>query len=214
MRQRISQEYLESYLSLSKAATKLMNLNRVKSADSSEYQEAIRERDAAREHLIEIVKKEDEEMVDQAIEKLQRELEELKTNKSFGQAIYANLRERCSSDIDFANRVSLEGKTLDKCLNYVINFARKQKDGNCVALPDDVVYDKAAEYYTTQDADIKQDDVSDNGGVRTQAPEQKVESAPEPAPSLSKQEKRKAKQKAQSSDDGQLSLFDLGSMGG
>ena len=54
---------------------------------------------------------------------------------------------RCEEDQGFAEDVMQEGKTWNKCFNYIVEQARKQSNGRSTAVEDRVVYEWAEDYY-------------------------------------------------------------------
>lgn len=85
-----------------------------------------------------------------AEEKLKKELTAAK-DKSFADPIIGYLLERCREDEGLAEDVVQEHKTWQKCFDYIYSQARKQANGNCAAVRDDVVYEWAEDYYHKDD---------------------------------------------------------------
>ncbi len=85
-----------------------------------------------------------------AVEKLKKELAEVK-DKSFADSIISYLLKRCEEDEGLAEDVVQEHKTWQKCFDYIYSQARKQAQGNCAAVRDDVVYEWAEDYYHKDD---------------------------------------------------------------
>lgn len=85
-----------------------------------------------------------------AEEKLKKELAAAK-DKSFADPIIGYLLERCREDEGLSEDVVQDHKTWQKCFDYIYSQARKQAQGNCAAVRDDVVYEWAEDYYHKDD---------------------------------------------------------------
>lgn len=85
-----------------------------------------------------------------AEEKLKKELAAAK-DKSFSDPVIGYLLKRCREDDGLAEDVVQEHKTWQKCFDYIYSQARKQAQGNCAAVRDDVVYEWAEDYYHKDD---------------------------------------------------------------
>ena len=72
---------------------------------------------------------------------------------SFKELIKNHLDTMAQQDAAFAERYKLESKSLDECLQYINQEARKQATNGCAAIEDAVVYGWAAHYY--QEDNIK-----------------------------------------------------------
>lgn len=81
-----------------------------------------------------------------AREKLEAEKKKA-TQKNFAEPIITYLMKRCEEDQGLAEDVMQEGKTWSKCLNYIVEQARKQSNGRSTAVEDRVVYEWAEDYY-------------------------------------------------------------------
>ena len=81
-----------------------------------------------------------------AKEKLEAEKKKA-TQKNFADPIIAYLLKRCEEDQGLAEDVMQEGKTWNKCFNYIVEQARKQSNGRSTAVEDRVVYEWAEDYY-------------------------------------------------------------------
>lgn len=103
--------------------------------------------------------------------------------KEFQETIKAYLDQRAQEDAQFAEHYSREGKSIEKCCNYIINQARK-KGGTAVAMPDDEVYGLAVHYY---DEEISADECLPLSGARATAA---------PAVELTEEEKAAAREQA------------------
>ena len=69
------------------------------------------------------------------------------TQKNFADSVIAYLLKRCEEDQGLAEDVMQEGKTWNKCFNYIVEQARKQSNGRSTAVEDRVVYEWAEVYY-------------------------------------------------------------------
>ena len=69
------------------------------------------------------------------------------TQKNFADSVIAYLSKRCEEDQGLAEDVMQEGKTWNKCFNYIVEQARKQSNGRSTAVEDQVVYEWAEDYY-------------------------------------------------------------------
>ncbi len=86
----------------------------------------------------------------QAEEKLKKEMAKA-MDKTFAEPIIGYLLERCREDEGMAEDVVQGHKTWKKCFDYIYSQARKQANGNCAAVRDDVVYEWAEDYYHKDD---------------------------------------------------------------
>ena len=73
----------------------------------------------------------------------------------FKDIIKAHLDKMAQQDFAFAERYKAEGKTLDKCINYITSQARKQAKGGGAYVEDAVVYGWAVHYYQEDDKDLE-----------------------------------------------------------
>ena len=65
----------------------------------------------------------------------------------FKEIIKNHLDKMAEQDLAFAERYKLESKSLDACINYINQEARKQASNGCAAIEDAVVYGWAVHYY-------------------------------------------------------------------
>lgn len=137
---------------------------------------------------------------------------------SFLKPIAEYLAHRAQEDQGFAQDILREGKTAAGMMRYLKDAARKYATGNCVAVPDSVVYEWAEDYIRSEEKEPK-------AKVKLQAETQKPAKKRAPKPHLDKAEKpekakaqkkeppekpEKPKKEKKSGDlDGQLSLFDM-----
>lgn len=73
----------------------------------------------------------------------------------FKEIIKRHLDKMAQQDFAFAERYKAEGKTLDKCINYITSQARKQAKGGGAYVEDAVVYGWAVHYYQEDDKDLE-----------------------------------------------------------
>lgn len=85
-----------------------------------------------------------------AKQKLEEELKKA-NNKTFADPVIEYLLKRCEEDSGLSADVMQEHKTWDKCFDYIYSQARKQKNGNCAVVRDDVVFEWAEDYYHKDD---------------------------------------------------------------
>ena len=88
-----------------------------------------------------------------AKEKLEKELNDAK-DKNFADPVIKYLLKRCEEDDGLSSDVLQPHKTWAKCFAYIYEQARKQRDGNCAAVRDDVVYEWAEDYFHLDDKAI------------------------------------------------------------
>lgn len=72
------------------------------------------------------------------------------TQKGFAEPIITYLLGRCEEDPGFAEDVMQEDKTWNKCFEYIVSQAKKQRTGQCAAVEDRVVYEWAEDYYRAE----------------------------------------------------------------
>lgn len=168
-----------------------------------------------------------------AKEKLEAEKKKA-TQKNFADPIITYLLKRCEEDQGLAEDVMQDGKTWNKCFDYVVDQARKvPRSGSGVAVEDHVVYEWAEDYYHKEekpepDKEAGASKPTKKKNAKATSKKQKGESeevkevttsVPEPVPErkeavkTEKKEKPKKKETAKKPDkpsmDGQMSLFDL-----
>ena len=66
--------------------------------------------------------------------------------QAYKTAIIGYLRERCKTDTYLAEACKKENKSLDGCLKYIVEQARKKAENNVAVIPDEEVYDWAVHY--------------------------------------------------------------------
>lgn len=162
-----------------------------------------------------------------AKEKLEAEKKKA-TQKNFAEPIIAYLLKRCEEDQGLAEDVMQEGKTWNKCFNYIVEQARKQSNGRSTAVEDQVVYEWAEDYYhkyEKPETAKKEKDKKPATTKKTEAPakkvteikkdiqetkdDSKVSEKPEKKDATSKQRKTEKTSTKSSGLNGQMSLFDL-----
>lgn len=162
-----------------------------------------------------------------AKEKLEAEKKKA-TQKNFADPIIAYLLKRCEEDQGLAEDVMQEGKTWNKCFNYIVEQARKQSNGRSTAVEDRVVYEWAEDYYhkyEKPETAKKEKGKKPATTKKTEAPAKKVteikkdvqktkndsEASEKPAKkdAASKQQKTEKTGTKSSGLNGQMSLFDL-----
>ena len=162
-----------------------------------------------------------------AKEKLEAEKKKA-TQKNFAEPIIAYLLKRCEEDQGLAEDVMQEGKTWNKCFNYIVEQARKQSNGRSTAVEDQVVYEWAEDYYhkyEKPETAKKEKDKKPATTKKTEAPakkvteikkdiqetknDSKVSEKPEKIDAASKQRKTEKTSTKSSGLNGQISLFDL-----
>lgn len=74
----------------------------------------------------------------------------------FKEIIKKHLDTMASEDINFAARYALKTKSLDKCIKYIFQEAKKQAQNDCSAIEDDIVFGWAAHYYQEDDVEPKE----------------------------------------------------------
>ncbi|MBR1442182.1 MAG: hypothetical protein IJ583_01465 [Firmicutes bacterium] len=108
-------------------------------------------------------------MKQEAIDLLYKSIEEEKKN-SLSQPIGMYLINACSEENADAlcDAVISENKKFEYCLNYIVNYAKKNAVKNescsCAAFADDVIYGKAVEYYMSDN--ISEEDIKGLSGTK------------------------------------------------
>lgn len=162
-----------------------------------------------------------------AKEKLEAEKKKA-TQKNFAEPIIAYLLKRCEEDQGLAEDVMQEGKTWNKCFNYIVEQARKQSNGRSTAVEDRVVYEWAEDYYhkyekpetakkekgkkpaTTKKTEAPAKKVTEiKKDIQETKDDSKVSEKPEKKDVASKQRKTEKTSTKSGGLNGQMSLFDL-----
>lgn len=186
--------------------------------DETELPESELEDESANESSAEAEKTENTKSIKQkAKEKLEAEKKKA-TQKNFAESIIAYLLKRCEEDQGLAEDVMQEGKTWNKCFNYIVEQARKQSNGRSTAVEDRVVYEWAEDYYhkkdkkpaTTKKTEAPAKKVTEiKKDIQETKDDSKVSEKPEKKDSASKQRKTEKTSTKSSGLNGQMSLFDL-----
>lgn len=157
-----------------------------------------------------------------AKEKLEKEMKDDK-DQAFAEPVIGYLLKRCEEDAGLAQDVAQEHKTWQKCFDYIYRQARKQTNGNCAAVRDDVVYEWAEDYYHKDDKaeeEKKAKEVTERkkkeAERKKKAAEQKAADKKNPKQTAKKEDKTEKKPaephnpKKNSKDvDGQMDLFSM-----
>lgn len=196
--------------------------------DETELPESKLEDESANESSAEAEKTENTKSIKQkAKEKLEAEKKKA-TQKNFAESIIAYLLKRCEEDQGIAEDVMQEGKTWNKCFNYIVEQARKQSNGRSTAVEDRVVYEWAEDYYhkyekpetakkekgkkpaTTKKTEAPAKKVTEiKKDIQETKDDSKVSEKPEKKDAASKQQKTEKTSTKSSGLNGQMSLFDL-----
>lgn len=102
--------------------------------------------------------------------------------QAYKSAIIGYLRERCKTDTYLAGACKKENKTLDGCVKYIVEQARKKAENNVAFVPDAEVYDWAVHY-------ILEDSLNCEPGTKTSG-KKTVEQVDESAEKLEATEKK------------------------
>jgi nicotinamide mononucleotide adenylyltransferase len=90
------------------------------------------------------------------MEKILKELESIKNNRGFAEAIGSYIADKCRVDGKFEERVMMKEKELDQCLKYIMSeVRRKTANATSVAATDEEVFKIVDEYYTLDNSAIK-----------------------------------------------------------
>lgn len=108
-------------------------------------------------------------------------------------------------DEEFAALVMQEHKTLEKCLNFVMEQAKNHLNNKCGYIPPDEVFSMVNDYFTMDDAELERKKAEEAAMRKEEAKRQSEERAAKAAEAKTKKaaEKKAAKQSA----EGQISLF-------
>ena len=150
------------------------------------------------------------------MEKISREIAEIKNNKGFAEAIAAYINKQCETSEEYQVRVNLEEKKLEECLKHIMSEVQKACGGaSSVAATNEEVFSLVDDYYTKEHSEIKIETVH----ARTQAPKVETEGeaytkvdAPEKVEKPKPEKKSILTKKVKERDpliDNQVSLFDL-----
>lgn len=156
-----------------------------------------------------------------AVQKLEKEKADAK-NKAFSDPIIGYLIERCEEDSGLADDVLQEHKTWKKCFDYIFGEARKQAQGNCAAIRDEVVYEWAEDYYHRDDKAEEEKKAKEAEERKKKAAEQKKKGETQkkkddekkkeelvPKKAEKKVEEKPQQKKKSNELDGQMDLFSM-----
>lgn len=93
-----------------------------------------------------------------AIEKLKKELDEVKNNLVPVDAIGKYLIAACKINSELAEAVKCKDKNLNSCCNYVLEEVKKELKNTSGYIEDQKVYDMACTYYLDKKVNIKLDE--------------------------------------------------------
>lgn len=105
--------------------------------------------------------------------------------EAYKSAIVKYLQERCKTDRYLAEACKKENKSLDGVIKYVIDEARKRKDGNVAVISDAEVYEMAAHYILEDSLDCekkKSEKADDEAEYQRHEDENSVGETYKPAP--------------------------------
>ena len=105
--------------------------------------------------------------------------------QAYKSAIIGYLRERCKTDTYRAEACKKENKSLDGCIKYIVEQARKKAENNVAVIPDAEVYDWAVHYILEDSLNCETDKKSEE-----KTAEKSVES-PEKEKSVSTKKSKK-----------------------
>lgn len=94
-------------------------------------------------------------MFNKAVDMLEKELEKKHSPYVPAIPIINYLISKCKDDAEFAKRVTLENKTLEECLEYVLQEVKKKLNNKSGWIDDQEVYDMAVTYYVSDDIKIE-----------------------------------------------------------
>ena len=150
------------------------------------------------------------------MEKISREIAEIKNNKGFAEAIAAYINKKCEKNHVFQERVNIEEKKLEECLKYIMSEVKKSCGGALsVAATDKEVFKLVDDYYTKDHSEIK---IDERVQGTAQTPAEKKEETyakvdpPEKVEVKKPQKKSILTKKVKERDpliDNQVSVFDL-----
>lgn len=88
------------------------------------------------------------------MEKLKKELSELKAHQALARPIVQFLEGTAFMDDELANRINQADKTLKSCIEYIFSEAKKAAVGSAAVMTDQEVYELAVKYYETDNKDL------------------------------------------------------------
>ncbi|MDE6905530.1 MAG: PcfK-like family protein [Lachnospiraceae bacterium] len=144
-----------------------------------------------------------------AKEKLEKELKKDK-DKTFAEPVIGYLLKRCEDDFGLAQDVVQEHKTWKKCFDYIYSQARKQTEGNCAAVRDDVVYEWAEDYYHKDDKAEEEKKAKKAAERKKKQAERAKKEKSVPAKAEAPKPKEEPKPKKNGKDmEGQMDMFSM-----
>lgn len=149
----------------------------------------------------------------QKMEKINKEVSEIRNNESFIKAIAKHIIAKCESDTEYLKRVELEEKKLEECSRYIMSEARRKAGrANMAATTEEEVYQIVDDYYLKDNLkiEVSQRNVAQVTKAETETAYAKVDAPP--AVEVIKPEKKPLTPKPKERDpvrDNQVSLFDL-----
>ena len=105
--------------------------------------------------------------------------------QAYKTAIIGYLRERCKTDTYLAEACKKENKSLDGCIKYIVEQARKKAENNVAVIPDAEVFEWAVHYILEDSLNCETDKKSEE-----KTAEKSVES-PEKEKSVSTKKSKK-----------------------
>ena len=105
--------------------------------------------------------------------------------QAYKSAIIGYLRERCKTDTYLAEACKKENKSLDGCIKYITEQARKKAENNVAVIPDAEVFEWAVHY-------ILEDSLNCETGKKSEEkPAEKSVESPEKEKSVSTKKSKK-----------------------
>ena len=95
--------------------------------------------------------------------------------QAYKSAIIGYLRERCKTDTYLAEACKKENKSLDGCIKYIVEQARKKAENNVAVIPDAEVFEWAVHY-------ILEDSLNCESGKTDKKSEEKPSEKPAESP--------------------------------
>ena len=117
--------------------------------------------------------------------------------------ITEQLKDMAAQDENFKARYEDKDKSMDECVKYIFEQAKKQAENNCAAIDNDEVLNWAVHYY--QEKDCKQ---KDNVVAKVKASSPAVASPLPAKPQPKKKTEPKAKKAESKAKFVELNLFD------
>ena len=157
-----------------------------------------------------IIKKGEDYIVkDEAINKIM-EAEHGNHGADLASPIIEFVIEKCAVDEEFATLVMQEHKTLEKCLDFVMEQAKKHLNGKSGYIPPNEVFAMVNDYFTMDDAELEakkaEEAAKREEKNKKRAEEKKAQDAEKQAQKKA-EAKKKSNEKNQSKD--QLTFFDI-----